>query len=46
MSIVCVGKGDWQINNKKLKFSVDYKVYLVLILKISVNVGLLIEKYS
>jgi hypothetical protein len=29
------------INSKKLKFSVAYEVYLVLVLKISVNVGLL-----
>jgi hypothetical protein len=32
------------INNKKWKFLVDYEVYLVLVLKISVNVGLLIGK--
>jgi hypothetical protein len=32
------------VNGKRLKSSVDYKAYLVLVLKISVNVGLLIVK--
>jgi hypothetical protein len=47
MSIICVGEGEWQMVElivKSWSSRLMYEVYLVLVLKISVNVGLLIVK--